>query len=141
MESNTNIIEIGNSQQDQITIQAKDNGFHISFVGCVEFSEIMFKFKKNFGPDIKKWPLPQGHSHSELIIKELILKLTNKWDYPYKDSEICHCRHVPTSVVDNAIIQGAHTLDLASQWTGCSTACGTCKPDVEKIIQFRIETK
>ena len=77
-------------------------------------------------------------SHAEIVIREFVMKLKGTWDYPYKDEEICHCRHVKTKTVDQAIVNGAHTHELASRWTGCSTACGTCKPDVEKIIKYRI---
>lgn len=136
-EKNNNI-DINIPGKDFVQIEFNQNKGRIQFKACHQFTSTMMTFKKNFGVNVSTWPLPQGNSHSEIIIREMILKLQGKWDYPYKDEELCHCRHVNTQIVDEAVINGAHTSDLASQWTGCSTACGTCKPEVEKIINCRL---
>lgn len=124
--------------QDKVKVAIKDNKSSIHFYGCHDFTNLMTSFRKNFGPDVAKWPLPKGQSHSEMIVRELILKLQGKWQYPYQEEELCHCRHVSTQTVDVAILNGAHSTELASQWTGCSTACGTCRPNVEQMIQYRL---
>ena len=136
-----NQIVVNISGKDSVQIEKKQGQFHVQFKACHEFTSLMMSFKKNFGPNIVKWPLPQGNSHSEMIIREMILKLQDKWDYPYKEEELCHCRHVATQTVDEAIINGAHSSELASLWTGCSTACGTCKPEVEKMINYRLASR
>lgn len=123
--------------QDKIQVEMKEGKQYLHFQGCHDFTSLMISFKKNFGVNVSQWPLPKGQSHSEMIMRELILKLQGKWQYPYAEEELCHCRHVSTETVDVAILNGAHSTDLASQWTGCSTACGTCKPSVEKMIQYR----
>lgn len=124
--------------RDFIQIEKRDDKTHVVFRACHEFTALMNLFKKNFGVDISTWPIPKGNNHSEILIREMILKLQGKWDYPYKDEELCHCRHVSTQTIDEAILNGAHSSELVSLWTGSSTACGTCKPDVEKIINYRI---
>lgn len=135
-----NSLNIKLSGQDSVQINLVNNKHQVTFKGCHEFTEIMLSFKRNFGVDIARWPLPKGNSHSEMLIRELILKLQGKWQFPYVDQELCHCRHVSTSIVDEAIINGAHTSELASLWTGCSTACGTCRADVETIIKYRTDS-
>ncbi|MBL7543710.1 MAG: (2Fe-2S)-binding protein [Bdellovibrionaceae bacterium] len=124
--------------RDQITWESLGEQNKVTFVGCFEFTQLVKNYRTHFGNDVFKWPLPNGSTHSEMIIREFILKLKGRWEYPYKDEEICHCRHVKTKTVDNAVLNGAHTHELASRWTGCSTACGTCKPDVEKVIKYRV---
>jgi len=110
----------------------------VSLVGCSDFMEMMHKMRKHFGPDISKWPLPEAHDHSSLLLKEMILKLRGEWEFPYAEDELCHCRTVPAHTVDQAIIAGAHTPEMVTRLTSASTACGTCRPEVQKIINYRL---
>lgn len=138
MESAKKIVEVNIEGRDQIRFEKLDDQNKITFIGCQEFTHLIKSYRTQFGNDIFKWPLPSGQTHSEMVIREFIQKLKGTWEYPYQDEELCHCRHVKTKTVDQAILNGAHTHELASRWTGCSTACGTCKPDVEKIIKYRL---
>lgn len=110
----------------------------VSFLGCSTFLQTMQDLRKEFGPDLRKWSLPQGHDHSSLLIKEMILKLRGEWAFPYDEEELCHCRTIPTHTVDQAIIAGAHTPEVVTRQTSASTACGTCRPNVQKIINYRL---
>lgn len=138
MESAKKLVEVKVDGRDQIKLETLNDQNKVSFIGCFEFTQLVKNYRAKFGNDVFKWPVPSGTTHSEIVIREFIMKLKGTWDYPYKDEELCHCRHVSTKTVDQAIINGAHTHELASRWTGCSTACGTCKPDVEKIIKYRV---
>lgn len=82
--------------------------------------------------------LPTGHSPFEILLRELILKIQGKWNFPYKQEEVCHCRVVSLETVDAAIVCGAHTPQRVSEWTSASTACGTCRPDVTNMIAYRL---
>lgn len=113
----------------------------VSMLGCAEFMEMMQKMRRHFGPDLGKWPLPEGQDHSSLLLKEMILKLRGEWAFPYADEELCHCRTIPTHVVDQAIIAGAHSPEVVTRQTSASTACGTCRPEVQKIIDYRLGKK
>lgn len=113
----------------------------VSMLGCSEFMEMMQTMRRNFGVDISKWPLPEGHDHSSLLLKEMILKLRGEWAYPYAHAELCHCRTVAAHTVDQAVIAGAHTTDVVTRQTSASTACGTCRPEVQKIIDYRLGKK
>jgi bacterioferritin-associated ferredoxin len=113
----------------------------VSLVGCMEMMEMMQKMRRHFGADIKSWPVPEGRDHSSLLLRELILKLRGEWQFPYDQEELCHCRTIPTHIVDQAILSGAHTPEVVSRQTSASTACGTCRPDVQKIINYRLGVK
>lgn len=113
----------------------------VSILGCSSFMEMMQKMRKSFGSDVKSWPLPSGTDHSSLLLKEMILKLRGEWAFPYAEEELCHCRNVPTHVVDQAIIGGAHSPEMVTRLTSASTACGTCRPEVQKIINYRLNKK
>ena len=86
-------------------------------------------------------PLPSGVTPEALCLREVILKAKGLWKFPYEQEELCHCRAVPTAVVDQAICVGAHTPRKVSQQTSASTACGTCSTDVEAIIEYRLGKK
>ncbi len=80
----------------------------------------------------------EGASHWDLLIREAILKLQGRFDFPYKEEELCHCRKVPAAKVDNAIVLGAQTPEKVRAWTTASSGCGTCRPNVETLISFRL---
>lgn len=105
--------------------------------GCSHFLSLVKALSlQSFNPE--QWSLPSGKSHSELLIKEFILKAQGAWQYPYPHEELCHCRAVLTQVVDQAIVNGAFTPARVSRETSASMSCGTCRPDVENIIKCRV---
>lgn len=120
-------------------IQKDQESGEFSFVGCDQLSALIFKLKKEQGLDPRKWNIPTGTSHSDLLLKEFLLKLRGEYQVVYPHEEICHCRKVNTHEVEQAILCGAHSTEKVSRWTGASTACGTCRADVEKIIQERLK--
>lgn len=112
--------------------------FKMKIIGCELMWSTLQDMKTQYGPDITSWPLPEGTDHVSLLLKELILKLHGKWEHPYPHAEVCHCRNVPLTTVEEAIFAGAHTPEMVSRWTSASTACGTCRSDVIKILEFRL---
>jgi bacterioferritin-associated ferredoxin len=111
----------------------------VLMLGCSDFMELIHKMKKNFGLDPSKWPLPEGKDHSTLLVREMILKLRGEWQFPYPHSEVCHCRTVSAHQIDQAVIAGAHSTEVVTRLTSASTACGTCRPEVQKIIDYRLD--
>ena len=79
-----------------------------------------------------------SNSIFDLMMREVLQKATGEWQEPFTEDELCHCRLVPTVVVDSAILAGAHTPEEVSRQTNASTQCGTCRPDVEKILAARL---
>lgn len=110
----------------------------VSMVGCTEFMDMMQMMKRNFGVDPSKWPLPETQDHSAMLLREMILKLRGEWKFPYEEDEVCHCRTISTQTIDQAILAGAHTPEIVTRQTSASTACGTCRPNVQKIIDYRL---
>lgn len=110
----------------------------VKMLGCTEFLDLMQKMRRHFGVDIAQWPLPEGRDHSSILVREMILKLQGRWNFPYQHRELCHCRTVEAHVVDQAVIAGAHSTEVVSRQTSASTACGTCRPEVQKIIDYRL---
>ncbi len=112
--------------------------FQMEVIGCHSLLKQLREGHQQHGADLRLWPLPEGKDHSSLLIKELILKLQGNWQHVYNQDEVCHCRTVSLETVEQALFLGAQTPEMVSKWTSASTACGTCRPDVEKIIQFRL---
>lgn len=82
-----------------------------------------------------------GREHWDLLVNEAFLKLQSAFEFPLKDLELCHCRKVLAKKVDEAIVLGAHTPEKVRAWTSASSGCGTCRPEIEKLLSFRLESK
>lgn len=80
-----------------------------------------------------------SHDHVAILLRELVLRARDQFALPYRDVELCHCRAVPTEVVDRAIISGCHSVQSVARMTSAGTSCGTCKPDTESLIAYRLK--
>jgi bacterioferritin-associated ferredoxin len=125
--------------RDCLEVSGEGSDRKVKMQGCHALLEQVTALRAAEGPDPQKWKLPEGNSHTDILLRELILKLRGEWLLPYPHEELCHCRTVPTRIVDQAIIAGAHTPEAVSRQTSASTACGTCRPDVEKMIAYRLK--
>ena len=110
-------------------------------IGCKELLEQIAAWRPRLKGLLADLPLPQGPGHAQVMLRELILKAKGQWDFPYKEEELCHCRAVPTKKVDDAIIGGCHTVDAVKRATSASTSCGTCRPDIEDVLNYRLGLK
>lgn len=126
--------------RDRLTATPAGAGWTVEVIGCAEMTRLVASLKAAHGEDPTVWALPEGEGHAALLVRELILRARGEWVYPYQDLELCHCRSVPTEVVDQAILSGAHTCEKVSRRTSASTACGTCRPEVQKILDYRLKT-
>ncbi|MDX9732398.1 MAG: (2Fe-2S)-binding protein [Bdellovibrionales bacterium] len=75
--------------------------------------------------------------HVVFLLRELVLRAGDEFGLPYVETELCHCRSIPTAVVDRAILSGCLTVQSVARATSAGTSCGTCKPDTEKLIAYR----
>lgn len=121
-----------------IAHQNADGSWVLNIVGCFDFLNLFQEMKSKFGKEIHSWPTPKAKDHASLLLRELIMKANGQWQLPYEHEELCHCRAVSTHTVDQAIIAGAHTSDSVSRVTSASTACSTCRPQVEALIKYRL---
>lgn len=108
-------------------------------IGGPDFLSLLVRVRETLKGPLKLVIPPSGNSPAEICLREVILKAKGEWDYPYKEAELCHCRVVATSIVDQAICLGAHTARKVSELTSASTACGTCRPVVEELLAFRLK--
>lgn len=122
--------------QDLIELDTEDSRY-LKVIGCTATLSLVREFRDQYGKDLKEWPLPTKTDHSSLLLKEALEKQRGQWQFPYPHDEICHCRSVATHKVDQVILAGAHTTEQVSRLTSASTACGTCRPEVEKILRWR----
>lgn len=121
--------------RDLIEVEAVPNANpRVKFIGCEALIKTMAESRSAHGDDPAAWPLPEGTSHVELLLKRLILELRGEWHPSFTDPELCHCRMIPTAQVEQAILAGAHTPEIVSRWTNASTSCGTCRPDVIRLL-------
>lgn len=107
-------------------------------IGCPEILRLLSEWRGKFTGDLQAIELPQGVGHAAMLLRELILKSQGRWQYPYQDEELCHCRAVPTAKVDRAILNGCHTVSSISRQTSAGTSCGTCRPDIEAVLNYRL---
>jgi len=110
-------------------------------VGGPDLLEVLGCWRDKIRGKIADLEIPEGDSTGELMLRELLLKAKEQWSSPYSEIELCHCRAVPTTVVESAILLGAHTPEKVSRWTSASTSCGTCRRDVEAILAARLKQK
>ena len=89
---------------------------------------------KNF----KQYKPQFSQDHAGLLMAEVWGKLKKEFVSPKDDLEICHCRKINEDVIDRAVVLGAHTPEKVKEWTSASSGCGTCRNEVQKIIQKRL---
>lgn len=107
-------------------------------IGGPEFVEAVKNFRSQLRGAVSGLVAPAGVKPHAIMLRELVLRLKGEWRPPYTEDEICHCRVISTAAVDLAICTGAHTAKQVSELTSASTACGTCRPDVEAMIRYRL---
>ncbi|MEK6553994.1 MAG: (2Fe-2S)-binding protein [Bdellovibrionota bacterium] len=123
-------------------LEIDDNGIiqksSLKVIGGPDLIRLAEKWRSRMTGGLGDLSYPVGTTTAEMLMRELILKLKGQWKYPYEAEEVCHCRVVACETIDRAIVVGAHTPKKVSEWTSASTACGTCRPDVEAMIAYRL---
>jgi assimilatory nitrate reductase catalytic subunit len=52
---------------------------------------------------------------------------------------VCACLKVGARVIDAAIARGAGSVDAVSAATGAGTNCGSCRPELARMIAAKRE--
>jgi bacterioferritin-associated ferredoxin len=110
----------------------------LNVLGCTELLTLVKTLRPKLKGRLDQLALPEGTGHAAMLLREALLKAQGLWDFPYKDAELCHCRAVATSKVDGAILGGCHSVDAIKRATSASTSCGTCRQDVERVLEYRL---
>ena len=132
--------------RDQFELKLKLHGpkilsAEISAIACPECLKEIQNLKQSlqtYKNDFSKLPLPEGDHHSAMLLREVLLKLRNEWAFPYKEEELCHCRNVTTQTVDACIMGGTFSVSEIGEKTMAGTACGTCRPVSQMLIDYRL---
>lgn len=128
-------------QRDSISIEFEKQNDEVVYkkvsgIGCTELLKCISNWRQSLPIEFSKIKLPVSTNHSSLLLKKAILLAADKWHLPYDEEELCHCRAIKTSIIEDAILKGAHTPQKVSEITSASTACGTCRPNVELLIDY-----
>lgn len=52
------------------------------------------------------------------------------------DKIVCNCMNVTSSMIKNAVDDGAETLEEVQEATGAGTVCGACLEHVQQLVNF-----
>ena len=133
--------EIPGRERLELDIEYEGNkiiNLKISGLGSLQFLRFVNSLRSLSGIKISELEVPQGYlaQPDQLLFRQAVLELKKLWNPPYLQKQICHCRSVSTQVVENSILVGANTTNQVSRMTSASTACGTCMPDVQAMINY-----
>lgn len=53
----------------------------------------------------------------------------------HEDVEICHCNGVSLASIRRAMREGGRTLEAVGEITGAGTACGSCRPHIQAMLE------
>lgn len=139
-------IEVQIQGQDHAVLEFETQGEELQVLrfevkGCREFLLLSKKWRPLLTGTISKIPTPVGSDHASLLMRELVLRLQDKWGLPYTEEEICHCRIVETKRVTDAIYTGCRSVSAISQRTTAGTSCGSCRPDLESLLDYCLHDK
>jgi len=62
-------------------------------------------------------------------------------EFIIRPRKVCLCKNVSQEQIVDAIHHGAHTLEEIVKVTLASTGCGTCKPQIIKILDETLKSK
>ena len=105
---------------------------------CLEEIKCLKQNLKKYAANFLDIPLPEGPHHSAMLVREILLKLRGAWQFPYQEAELCHCRNISTETVDTCILNGIHNVLEIGEKTMAGTACGTCRPVTQMLIDYRL---
>jgi ferredoxin-nitrate reductase len=75
----------------------------------------------------------------ELSDKRLQLLRSGKTPEPVIGKLVCSCNNVGAGNIETAIQKGCTTLNSICDKTGAGTGCGSCKPEVKRIMEASLE--
>ena len=125
---------------DELRLEVRPDGTsQLSGVGCPALLRALALWRPRLTGPPSAWSIPKSDrdGHAEHLLREVVLKAQGRWAMPFADAELCHCRFVPGRDVDLAVLRGAVTPSEVGSATGAGTQCGTCRPDVQSVIDYR----
>lgn len=99
----------------------------------------IFEMIDREGRDPMNWQTRVVFDGWDVLINQWIKLVKGQKTSCYPHDELCHCRMIPLDVVENAIKQGVFKQSEISRVTLAGTGCGSCKKDIEEVLQFHIK--
>jgi hypothetical protein len=103
-------VEVKWPGREELTLEVElDAGGRISKaavrgIGSPQFLRMLQDLRTQLpGHELKSLKIPEGATREIICVREALLKLKGEWNFPYKEDEVCHCRAVPTEVVDQPV--------------------------------------
>ena len=108
----------------------------LTALGPLPFLRQVNEWRNKFVGPLSSVTMPEGDDTGSMLLREILLKAKGEWNPPYQQEQMCHCRAISTTKVEEAILVGNHSHRKVSRMTSASTACGTCHPDVQAMIDY-----
>lgn len=115
------------------------DGHAVQFIGPIELEDLILEQVQKYGKNPMRWVTIKEAKPYSIFLNIFILKTQNKYDPPYKHEELCHCRLVPAIKVIESICQGNFEVAEISRTTLAGTGCGSCKKDIDDMINYHIK--
>lgn len=137
-------VEVGLRGRDRLEMEYEITNGNIvvssfSVMGCLPFLKAAKAMKESMTGPIAQIVVPSGKDHVSLLLQEVLRKVRGEWQFPYNELLLCKCRSIATTIVDEAIVAGAHDHVRVGICTSAGTSCGTCKKDIETLLQYRLK--
>jgi bacterioferritin-associated ferredoxin len=138
-------VEVGLTGRDHLEVEYQIIGGNLEVsqfkaIGCLLFLEAARALKPLLIGPLSSVIAPVGADHVSLLLQEFVQKLQGTWSLPYSEVLLCKCRSIPTIIVDEAIVAGAHNAAVVGLKTSAGTSCGTCKKDIDSLLLYRLKT-
>lgn len=143
--TNRQKVEIEIPGRESLVLDVKIDESHqvklcqLTGIGGISYLRRLDEWRSKICGPIAQLEAPQENDLASLLLREAILKIQGLWGPPYKELILCHCRSIATEDVDRSILLGANRVEQVKQQTSASTACGTCQPDIEAMIDYRLK--
>lgn len=138
------------SGYENLTVELNEQGEIEAYnlQGSETTLKLFERLLQSFGKKLSTWLIDGKDgikgSHAELrsmlLIQELVWQSMGRSKLLYANEVVCTCRDIRCEAIDQAIIAGAHSVDLVSTWTTACTSCTSCKPKIERLLEYRLDT-
>ncbi|MCJ8314961.1 MAG: (2Fe-2S)-binding protein [Pseudomonadales bacterium] len=110
---------------------------HIRLAGFEsdELTVLMFISPDQDGLVDKNWPAKQIGEKFEKAQRYQVLIGKDQGDVPDVGAIICSCFQIGENQIKDAVLAGCKTSEALGEKLKCGTNCGSCIPELDKIIQ------
>jgi bacterioferritin-associated ferredoxin len=129
-------------RSDKISIVEQDGKLEsYKVIGCLKFLRLVdAELKPQLGKPLEALDVSSKEiGHFRYFLKKVVESLKGNWHPPLEGKELCHCRMVEASEVEEAILAGDGNETKVGKRTMAGTGCGTCRPDIQSMIRYVLD--